>query len=86
MLRGEANDEWTKEYARYRYGQSAPEVERAWRLMLETLYNAGNRAEPIFCARPSLSVKSVSTWGPAEIKYDPAKLEEAARGVPEREG
>ena len=72
-------DEWIKEYARYRYGQSTPEIERAWQLMLETVYKSGNRAEPIFCARPSLSVKSVSTWGPAELKYDPAKLEEAAR-------
>lgn len=71
-------EDWIKEYVRYRYGQSTPEVERAWQLLLETVYKSGNRAEPIFCARPSLSVKSVSTWGPAEIKYDPAKLEEAA--------
>lgn len=72
-------EDWIKGYARYRYGQSTPEIEHAWQLLLETVYKSGSRAEPIFCARPSLSVKSVSTWGPAEIKYDPAKLEEAAR-------
>jgi alpha-N-acetylglucosaminidase len=72
-------EEWIKEYARYRYGQSTPEIERAWQLLLETVYKSGNRAEPMFCARPSMAVKSVSTWGPAEIKYDPEKLEEAAR-------
>ena len=72
-------EDWIKEYARYRYGQSTPEIERAWQLLLETVYKSGNRAEPIFCARPSLSLKNVSTWGAAEVKYDPAKLEEAAR-------
>lgn len=72
-------DDWIKEYAQYRYGQSTPEVEHAWQLLLETVYKSGNRAEPIFCARPSLSLKNVSTWGAAEVKYDPARLEEAAR-------
>jgi len=72
-------EDWIKQYARYRYGQSTPEVERAWQLLLETVYKSGNRAEPIFCARPSLSLKNVSTWGAAEVKYDPAKLEEAAQ-------
>lgn len=72
-------EDWIKEYARYRYGESTPEVERAWQLLLETVYKSGNRAEAISCARPSLSLKNVSTWGAAEIKYDPAKLEEAAR-------
>ena len=72
-------DDWIKQYARYRYGQSTPEVERAWQLLLETVYKSGNRAEAIFCARPSLSLKNVSTWGAAEVKYDPAKLEDAAR-------
>src|SRR5215471_9051590 len=32
-----------------------------------------------FCARPSLSVKGVSTWGTTHIPYDPDTFEQAAR-------
>lgn len=71
--------EWTREYARYRYGESTPELDRAWELLLETAYKSGSRGESIFCARPSLAVKGVSTWGTVDIPYDVAKFEDAAR-------
>lgn len=70
---------WLSAYARYRYGENPPEVDRAWQLLLETAYKSGNRAESVFCARPSLSVKGVSTWGTTHIAYDPDTFERAAR-------
>lgn len=71
--------EWIRDYAKWRYGKDTPELEHAWQLLLETAYKSGDRAEPIFCARPSLAVKGVSTWGSIGVPYDEAKLEEAAR-------
>ena len=71
--------QWIRQYAQYRYGQSTPQVQHAWDLLLETVYLSGNAPQSIFCARPSLDVKSASTWGTTQFDYDPAKLEEAAR-------
>lgn len=70
---------WLSEYARYRYGENRREVDRAWQLLLDTAYKSGSRAESVFCARPSLSVKGVSTWGTTHIPYDPDTFEQAAR-------
>ena len=71
--------EWIREYVKYRYGDDIPELDHAWQMLLETAYKQGNRAEPVFCARPSLDLKGASTWGTTRIAYDPAELEEAAR-------
>lgn len=71
--------QWLHGYAEYRYGKTTPELDRAWQLLLETVYSTAGRGESIFCARPSLQVKSVSTWGSTKTGYDPNKLEEAAR-------
>jgi len=71
--------EWIRDYVKWRYGEDTPELEHAWQLLLETAYKSSARPEPIFCARPSLAVKSVSTWGSTKVPYDEAKLEEAAR-------
>jgi alpha-N-acetylglucosaminidase len=70
--------QWIGDYLQYRYGQTAPGLDRAWLLLLETVYGPAGRGESIFCARPSLQVKGVSTWGTTKIGYDTAKLEEAA--------
>jgi alpha-N-acetylglucosaminidase len=71
--------QWIQGYTEYRYGRTAPGLDRAWQLLLETVYSAAERGEPILCACPSLQVKGVSTWGHTRIGYDTAKLEEAAR-------
>jgi alpha-N-acetylglucosaminidase len=72
--------QWIGGYVRYRYGRTAPGLDRAWQLLVETVYGpAANGQQSIFCARPSLQVKGVSTWGTTRIAYDPARLEEAAR-------
>jgi alpha-N-acetylglucosaminidase len=71
--------EWIRGYVKWRYGEDTPALEHAWQLLLETVYQSSARPEPIFCARPYLAVKSVSTWGSTKVPYDEAKLEEAAR-------
>ena len=71
--------QWLHSYAEYRYGKTTPEIDRAWQLLLETVYSTAARGESIFCARPSLQVEGVSTWGHTRIGYNAAKLEEAAR-------
>lgn len=71
-------DNWVHEYVLYRYGETTPQLDRAWQLLLETVYKSGSRAESIFCARPSLAVKGVSTWGTVHVDYDASKLEQAA--------
>lgn len=71
--------EWIRDYVKWRYGEDTPELEQAWQLLLETVYKSGERTEPVFCARPSLAVDRVSTWGSTKVPYDEAKLEEAAR-------
>jgi len=71
--------QWLGQYVKYRYGQTTPSLERAWQLLAETVYRFNNGQQSIFCARPSLEVKGVSTWGTTQIAYDPAQLEEAAR-------
>ena len=72
--------EWIHGYVHYRYGRTAPGLERAWRLLLETVYSpAAGGQQSIFCARPSLQVKGASTWGSTRIAYDAGKLQEAAR-------
>jgi alpha-N-acetylglucosaminidase len=70
---------WVRDYVEYRYGVDSPTLVHAWQMLLETAYKQGDRAEPVFCARPSLDIKSVSTWGTTRIAYDPAELEQAAR-------
>ena len=71
--------EWIRNYVKWRYGDDTPELDHAWQLLLETVYLSSARPEPVFCARPSLAVDRVSTWGSTKIPYDEAKLEEAAR-------
>ncbi len=71
--------QWLHDYAEYRYGSTAPDLDRAWHTLAETVYASNYGPQSIFCARPSLQVKGASTWGSTNFAYDPAKLEEAAR-------
>ncbi len=71
--------QWIRGYLQYRYGRTAPGLDRAWQLLLETAYGPTGSGQSIFCARPSLQVKGASTWGATQIGYDPVRLEEAAR-------
>jgi alpha-N-acetylglucosaminidase len=73
---------WAAAYARQRYGSRCPETETAWILLKDTVYGVSSAdeqgpPESVFCARPGPDVKSVSTWGTIQGKYDPAVLVEA---------
>ncbi|GAO43076.1 alpha-N-acetylglucosaminidase [Flavihumibacter petaseus] len=67
---------WLKQYALARYGAANTVVDSAWQLFLQTAYsNPGYQEGPpenILCARPALSIKSVSTWGNLKKGYDTA--------------
>ncbi len=76
-------DQWLKNYAERRYGVKSVNAERAWDILKSTVYKAelnmlGQGApECVVNARPSLKVRSASSWGNAEICYEYAQLEKA---------
>jgi len=76
-------DEWIKSFCLNRYGKKNSDVEEAWQIFLQTIYNSvpGRQEGPpenILCARPALDIKSVSTWGTLKKNYDTAMF---AKGV-----
>lgn len=78
-------DAWMTDYAEARYGISARNgsaAGRAWHILLHTALNNTTTLqgphEAVVCARPALSVWSVSTWGGTDIFYDTQQLAEAA--------
>ncbi len=60
--------QWIQGYVQARYGGATPEVERAWQLLLQSVYSCprGNpqqgTAESLICARPSDKPRQVSDW------------------------
>ena len=75
---------WIVDYVQYRYGTNNAKLQKVWQLLLQTVYNSPDiyqegPSESIFCARPSLEVKSVSSWGTRKRNYDTALFEEAVR-------
>lgn len=76
--------EWIKKYQISRYGRTTPTMENAWKLLLETAYSSPNvsqegPSESIFCARPGINLKTVSSWGTRKRNYDVAKFAEAVK-------
>lgn len=75
-------EDWLNAYAFSRYGKRNTEIEKAWQILRETVYSKEmtrnheqqGTTESIFCARPSLTIDKVSTWGTAKLYYDPRKL------------
>lgn len=74
--------QWMREYATRRYAADSPEAAAAWELLrtsaLDCQSNLQGPHEAIVCARPSLTVDRVSSWGGADIFYDPQKVAAAA--------
>ena len=76
---------WVNNYITARYGECTKEVEEAWRILAESIYNcpAGNNQqgphESIFCGRPSLNNFQASSWSKMKNYYDPDKTLKAAR-------
>ncbi|MNX61137.1 hypothetical protein D3C86_920630 [compost metagenome] len=76
--------EWIKNYVKYRYGKSNDTILKAWQGFLETIYSSPNvyqegGAESIFCARPSIKVESISSWGTRKRNYDVTKFANAVK-------
>lgn len=87
-------DEWTDRYTVARYGTDNSAAREAWRLLASGPYACTGPLqgphEAVVCARPSLEVDAVSTWGGTEIFYDPSTVARAAwllldSGLPESE-
>lgn len=75
---------WIKDYQLYRYGKSDSVMEKAWDLFLQTVYSSPDihqegASESIFCARPSTSIKSVSTWGTRKRNYNTSLFKEGVK-------
>lgn len=76
-------NEWIKNYAAYRYGQTDEHIQKGWELLLRSVYSSSDSfnilgpVESVFLAKPSLNVQAVSTWGVTTIYYDPELLRQA---------
>ena len=73
---------WLADYATARYGTANEDAQQAWENIRNSALNCNTGLqgpqEAVLCARPSLSVNSVSTWGGTEIFYDAQKVVDAA--------
>lgn len=80
-----SKEEWIAQYVKSRYGADDPDVQAAWRILAEGIYNCplGNNQqgphESIFCGRPSTDNFQVKSWSKMRNYYDPASTLEAAR-------
>lgn len=76
-------ENWIEQYAERRYGRKSISANRAWKILLNTVYKAeknmlGQGApECIVNARPGFGLKSASTWGNSLIGYNSELLERA---------
>ncbi|MDY5813358.1 MAG: alpha-N-acetylglucosaminidase [Bacteroides sp.] len=77
-------NEWVRKYAQARYGQADQEVEKAWKLLADGIYNCpGNNRqqgthESIFCSRPGHGIYGASTWSHMQPYYRPSEVIDAA--------
>ena len=76
-------DAFIREYAHARYGVKDNDLEKALRLLRDSVYSPVRLQEgcqeSILCARPSLTARKASTWSKPDDYYDKAKVKEAAR-------
>ena len=74
--------QWLADYTYSRYGQENSNAKEAWELLRNSSLNCTSGLqgpmEGVVCARPSLNVGSVSSWGGTAIFYDPQEVARAA--------
>ena len=74
--------QWLADYTYSRYGQENVNAKEAWELLRNSSLNCTSGLqgpmEGVVCARPSLDVGSVSSWGGTTIFYDPQEVARAA--------
>lgn len=73
---------WVADYTLSRYGKQNTEAQTAWEKLRQTVLNCPTALqgpqEAVVCARPSLTVGSVSVWGGTDIFYDAQQVADAA--------
>lgn len=73
---------WLADYTVARYGTQNEQAQQAWEQIRNSALNCQTGLqgpqEAVLCARPSLTVGSVSTWGGTEIFYDAQQVIDAA--------
>jgi alpha-N-acetylglucosaminidase len=69
-----ALDEWVPQFVRRRYGRTTPEIDQAWQLLRQSVYQQVGRADTALVARPS---RAAHSWGSGNVGYDPALLGQA---------
>lgn len=78
-------EDWIKGYVKARYGSDDENIQKAWQILIEEIYNCprGNNEqgphESIFCSRPSLECFQASSWSKMTNYYDPTTTADAAR-------
>ena len=76
-------EEWMRNYTISRYGKEDYNAQQAWELLRNSALNCETTLqgphEAVVCARPSLTVDKVSSWGGTEIFYNHNDVKEAAR-------
>lgn len=81
---------WLADYAQSRYGQSNAGAQAAWEKMRNSALNCPTSLqgpqEAVFCARPSLVVDRVSSWGGTDIFYDKQDVISAAHHLLQEKG
>jgi len=78
-------DTWLLKYTKRRYGKENENLYKAWQILRNTVYgkkleeseSQQGTSESILCARPSMDIKRVSTWGTTKLYYNPSELLEA---------
>lgn len=74
-------ENWLEQYIRSRYGESNEEIEKAWKILHNTVYKCPRwqqgTTESVLCARPAIDITHVSGWGNADLYYNPKELKKA---------
>lgn len=75
--------EWMQNYTVSRYGEENALAQQAWELLRNSALNCTTQLqgphEAVICARPSLSVDRVSSWGGTDIFYNYEDVKKAAQ-------
>lgn len=81
---------WLANYATARYGVANTNAQEAWEKMRNSALNCPTSLqgpqEAVLCARPSLTVDRVSSWGGTEIFYDVQDVVDAAYKMLQEKG
>ena len=77
-------EEWVRNYVKARYGVDDPQIQKAWGILAQGIYNCplGNNQqgphESIFCGRPTLNNFQASSWSKMHNYYNPNSTLQAA--------